>query len=49
MKPPIYNADWPAEVQALYRHDMQEIWDPTIAPQIWNQYHNQLHIYMAIA
>jgi SAM-dependent methyltransferase len=36
-------------VQALYRHDMQEVWDPTIAPQIWNQYHNQLDIYRAVA
>lgn len=36
-------------MQALYRHDMQEIWDPRIAPQIWNQYHNQLDIYLAFA
>ena len=45
MKPPNYNPAWPPDVQALYRHDMQEIWDRTIAPQIWNQYHNQLDIY----
>jgi len=28
---------------------MQEIWDRSIAPQIWNQYHNQLDYYLAIA
>jgi 2-polyprenyl-6-hydroxyphenyl methylase/3-demethylubiquinone-9 3-methyltransferase len=28
---------------------MQEIWDCSIAPHIWNQYHNQLDTYLAIA
>ena len=45
MKPPQFDPGWPADVQALYRHDMQEIWDSSIAPQIWNQYHNQLDLY----
>src|SRR4029450_7590856 len=27
----------------------QEIWDRSIAPQIWNQYHNQLDAYCALA
>jgi SAM-dependent methyltransferase len=36
-------------VQALYRHDLQEMWDRSIAPHIWNQYHNQLDQYLAIA
>ena len=49
MKPPVFNPDWPAEVQALYRHDMQEIWDRSIAPQVWNQYHNQLDYYLDLA
>lgn len=49
MKPPVYNPYWPPDVQALYRHDVQEMWDPTIAPQIWNQYHNQIEIYLSIA
>jgi 2-polyprenyl-6-hydroxyphenyl methylase/3-demethylubiquinone-9 3-methyltransferase len=49
MRPPIFNPDWPHEVQALYRHDMQEIWDPAIAPHVWNQYHNQLDYYLRIA
>jgi len=49
MKKPVFNPDWDAEVMALYRHDMQEIWDPVVAKHIWNQYHNQLDIYLAIA
>jgi 2-polyprenyl-3-methyl-5-hydroxy-6-metoxy-1,4-benzoquinol methylase len=28
---------------------MQEIWDRSIAPQIWNQYHNQLDLYLSLA
>lgn len=49
VRPPVYDPSWPDDVKALYRHDMQEIWDPRIAPQIWNQYHNQLEIYLDIA
>lgn len=49
MKPPVYNENWPEDVKALYRHDMQEIWDRSISPQIWNQYHNQLDYYLGIA
>jgi len=48
MKPPIFNSAWPDEVQALYRHDMQEMWDKSIARQVWNQYHNQLGIYLSL-
>lgn len=49
MKPPVHDSRWPDDVQALYRHDMQEIWDRTLAPQIWSQYHNQLDLYLALA
>lgn len=49
MRPPVFDAAWPDDVQALYKHDMQEIWDATIAPQIWNQYHSQLDLYLGIA
>lgn len=49
MKPPVHNPEWPPEMQALYRHDMQEIWDRRIAPHVWNQYHNQLDTYLAFA
>lgn len=49
MKPPVYNEEWPDDVKALYRHDMEEIWDPAITPHIWNVYHNQLEIYSSFA
>jgi 2-polyprenyl-3-methyl-5-hydroxy-6-metoxy-1,4-benzoquinol methylase len=49
MKPPVFDTSWPDDVMALYRHDLQEIWNPRIAPQIWNQYHNQLDLYLGIA
>lgn len=46
---PSFDPDWPDDLKALYRHDMQEIWDPRLAPHIWNQYQNQLDFYLAIA
>jgi 2-polyprenyl-3-methyl-5-hydroxy-6-metoxy-1,4-benzoquinol methylase len=46
MKPPVYNPTWDEEAQALFKHDLQEIWDKSISPQVWNQYHNQLDIYI---
>jgi 2-polyprenyl-3-methyl-5-hydroxy-6-metoxy-1,4-benzoquinol methylase len=49
MQAPTFNPSWSPEVQALYRHDIQEIWDPTIARHIWNQYHNQLDLYLDLA
>lgn len=49
MKPPVYDAGWPEDVQALYRHDVQEMWNPSITPHIWNQYRNQLDIYLSLA
>ena len=49
MQAPVFDPTWAADVIALYRHDMQEIWDRNIAPQIWNQYHNQLDLYLGIA
>jgi 2-polyprenyl-3-methyl-5-hydroxy-6-metoxy-1,4-benzoquinol methylase len=49
LKPPVFNPQWPDDVVAVYQHDMQEIWDPTIAKHIWNQYHNQLDLYLSLA
>jgi 2-polyprenyl-3-methyl-5-hydroxy-6-metoxy-1,4-benzoquinol methylase len=46
MKPPTLRPDWPDEVKAVYDHDVREIWDPTAAPHVWNQYHNQLSLYL---
>lgn len=49
MKPPIYDPAWPEDLRALYRHDVQEIWDRSVAPQVWSQYQNQLDYYLRIA
>jgi 2-polyprenyl-6-hydroxyphenyl methylase/3-demethylubiquinone-9 3-methyltransferase len=49
MNPPTYDPAWPDDVQALYRHDMQEIWDRSLSPNIWNLYHDQLDRYIGIA
>lgn len=49
MKPPVYDPAWGEEIQSLYRHDQQEIWDRRISIQIWNQYHNQLDLYLGFA
>ncbi|MBD2187087.1 class I SAM-dependent methyltransferase [Pseudanabaena mucicola] len=46
MQPPVYNPNWDEETKALYVHDMREIWDNSIALQVWNQYHNQLDMYI---
>lgn len=48
MKSPVLNPAWPDEVRAVYQHDLQEIWDPRVAKHIWNQYHNQLDIYLSL-
>jgi 2-polyprenyl-3-methyl-5-hydroxy-6-metoxy-1,4-benzoquinol methylase len=48
MRRPTFDPAWPPDVQALYRHDLQEIWDRSIAPHVWNQYHNQLDVYFAL-
>lgn len=49
MKPPVYDPAWPDDVKALYKHDMEEIWDRSLAPHLWNQYHNQIDVYLDIA
>jgi SAM-dependent methyltransferase len=49
MRPPTLDPTWTPEVMALYRHDMREMWDRSIAPHIWNQYRDQLARYLAIA
>ncbi len=49
MKPPVYTEAWGEEVVSVFRHDMQELWDPTIAPHVWNMYQEQLRQYMGFA
>jgi 2-polyprenyl-3-methyl-5-hydroxy-6-metoxy-1,4-benzoquinol methylase len=49
MKPPVFDANWSEEIKALYRHDVQEMWDDSLNRHIWNQYHNQLRVYLGLA
>lgn len=48
LKPPVYDSNWSTAQKALYGHDLQEMWDRSIAPHIWNQYHNQLGLYQEL-
>jgi 2-polyprenyl-3-methyl-5-hydroxy-6-metoxy-1,4-benzoquinol methylase len=49
MKPPVFEENWSTEIKALYKHDVQEIWDASINRHVWNQYHNQLELYLGLA
>lgn len=49
MKPPIYDPFWSDEVKALYAHDMQEMWDPSINRHVFNMYHDELKRYLDLA
>ena len=49
MKAPVYNPDWSDLVKAVYTHDMEEMWDASITPHIYNYYHAELERYLAIA
>jgi 2-polyprenyl-3-methyl-5-hydroxy-6-metoxy-1,4-benzoquinol methylase len=49
MKSPTFDASWSADIKALYAHDLQEIWDCSVNRHVWNQYHNQLDIYLSLA
>lgn len=39
---------WPPEVVEIYRNDMREMWDPSIERPVYNQYHNQLDLYLSL-
>lgn len=49
MKPPVFDPNWSEDVRELYRHDMQELWNPHLARNIYLQYQNQLSLYKAFA
>lgn len=48
MRPPVYDESWPEEVQRVYHHDMEELWDKSITPHIFNMYHAQLEMYRSL-
>jgi SAM-dependent methyltransferase len=49
MKPPIFDPAWPEDVRELYRHDMQELWEPQRVPHVYLQYQSQLSMYKKFA
>lgn len=44
---PEYDENWSEEVNALYQHDMEQYWDPSISTYQWNQYKNLLDTYLS--
>lgn len=46
MKPPQFDPAWPPEVVEIWKNDMREMWDPRIERHSYNQYHNQLDLYL---
>ena len=48
MKPPVFDPAWSDEVVRLHEHDMEEMWDPGIAPHMYRQYHYLLDFYFSV-
>ena len=48
MKPPQFDPSWPPEVVEIWKNDMREMWDARIERQVYNQYHNQLDLYLEL-
>lgn len=46
MKPPRFDPAWPPEVVEIWRNDQREMWDPTVERHVFNQYQNQLSLYL---
>jgi 2-polyprenyl-3-methyl-5-hydroxy-6-metoxy-1,4-benzoquinol methylase len=49
MKRPVFDSSWPPDVAEIHRNDLREMWDSTIERQVFNQYHNQLDLYLELA
>ncbi len=48
MKPPIVDVTWSDEVRRVYEHDLREMWDASVAPHIYEQYHYLLDFYFSL-
>lgn len=48
MKEPVANPAWSDEVRRVYEHDLREMWDASIAPHIYEQYHYLLDFYFSL-
>lgn len=40
---------WPEDVKTLHRHDMEQTWDRTLAPHMFNLYKNAIELYSSFA
>lgn len=45
MKRPIFDPAWPADVKAVYQHDIEQSWDSSIAPHLFNDYNFLIDLY----
>lgn len=48
MKKPEYRETWPADVKALYEHDMQELWDASRMLHVFHAYQDELQRYIRL-
>jgi len=48
MKPLQRDPTWPPEVVEIWENDLREMWDPRIERHVFNQYHNQLDLYLGL-
>lgn len=49
MKHPVFNQLWPDDVKAVFKHDMEQTWDSSLAPHLFNEYRYFLDIYQGYA
>jgi len=48
LKRPQFDPTWLPESIEVWKNDMREMWDPRIERQVYNQYHNQLDLYLGL-
>uniref|UniRef100_A0A7C4YJD1 Methyltransferase domain-containing protein n=1 Tax=candidate division WOR-3 bacterium TaxID=2052148 RepID=A0A7C4YJD1_UNCW3 len=48
MKKPDFSPDWDDEIKRVYQHDIEEFWEPEIAPSVYNAYHRRNEVILNI-
>jgi 2-polyprenyl-3-methyl-5-hydroxy-6-metoxy-1,4-benzoquinol methylase len=48
MKQPKYNEKWSEDLKRIYAHDMEQYWDKSIAPHLYNSYKMHIAMYQAL-
>lgn len=49
MKRPVADPNWPDLIQSLHLHDLQEVWEPALAPHVFHRYQDELSRYFRLA